>query len=359
MTFSPGIYFGLAEEAYHADPALSSSGIKNLLISPLDYWINSPLNPEYVDEKTPAMIAGTAFHRRLLEPARFAALYAAEPSKDDWPDAIDGHEALKAECDRLDLKKSGRIMDLCERILEADPRAQLWPVIRESLADELGDRIALKRDVMADIERAARLVLAHDSARKALTGGMAEVSIFWTDPDTGIRMKARLDYLKTKAIVDVKTFANSLSKPVDTAIAHAVANNGYPVQAVVYCEAVRQAKQMLRSAKSKAVRHVSGLEPDNGWLVQLAAVESHAFFFVFIETGAVTNVRVREFRPTETYGGRGGTANLYWQSGEAGFREGVRRYVVNMERYGPDQPWIDDAPARPFNDTDFPMWMFS
>lgn len=354
----PGIYFGLDEADYHSDPALSASGIKKLLISPLDYWISSPNNPDYVDEKTDAMVNGTAFHRRLLEPERFAAMYAALPSIEDYPDAIDGAEALKAECERLDIKKSGRIMDLCERIIEADPSAKLWPLIRERLTDEIGERITLKRGVMADIERSAEYVLAHDSARKAMTGGMAEVSIFWIDEDTGIRMKSRLDYLKVKAIVDVKTFANSLSKPVDVCIAQAVANNGYAVQAVVYDEAVKQAKAMLRKMKSAALHHVSGPEPESDWLVQLASVERHAFIFVFIQTGAVTNVRVREFRPVETFGGTGATTNLYWQSGEAGFREGVRRYVANMKTYGPDKPWIDDRPMSAFVDQEFPMYMF-
>lgn len=87
---APGIYFGMDEAEYHAAPALSSSGIRNLLVSPLDYWVNSHMNPEYVDEKTAAMVVGTAFHRRLLEPERFAAMYAPVPSKADYPDAIDG-----------------------------------------------------------------------------------------------------------------------------------------------------------------------------------------------------------------------------------------------------------------------------
>lgn len=355
----PGIYFGLPEEEYHADPSLSSSGIRNILISPLDYWVNSKMNPDYEDTKTDAMTQGTAFHRRLLEPARFAEIYASMPTKDDYPDAIDGADALKKECERLDLKKGGKIEDLCERILEADPRAKLWPVIKQGLLADLAGRTLLKRDVISDIERMANIVLAHQSAEKALTGGMSEVSIFWNDTDTNVPMKARLDYLKIKAIVDVKSFNNPLSKPIDAAVASAVANGRYDVQAVIYDDAVRIAKQMLRRDKTAAINVVSGPTPENDWLVALAACEHHAFAFVFIEQGAVTNVRVREFCKMETYGGLGGTSNLYWQSGHAGYREGVRRYVDCMKEFGPDKPWIEDVPMRAFADAEFPMYLFN
>ena len=54
----------------------------------------------------------------------------------------------------------------------------------------------------------------HQAAARAMTGGYSEVSIFWIDPGSGVRLKARLDYLKVKAIVDLKTFSNSLGKPV-------------------------------------------------------------------------------------------------------------------------------------------------
>jgi hypothetical protein len=356
---APGIYFGLDESVYHADPALSSSGIRNLLVSPLDYWVNSSLNPDYVDEKTDAMITGTAFHRRLLEPVRFAELYAGAPSKEDYPDAIDGGEALKAECERLGLKKGGKIEDLCDRILDSDPKAKLWPVIKQGILAGLEGKTLLKRETMADIERVARFVFAHESAAKALTGGAAEVSIFWLDPETGVRMKARLDYLKVKAIADVKSFSNPLAKPIDAAVASAVANGRYDVQAVIYDVAVAHAKAMLRRDKTKAIHHVSGPVPENDWLVSLAACERHAFAFVFIETGPVTNVRVREFRKTESYGGLGGTINLYWQSGETGFREGLRRYVQCMKIFGKDKPWVEDEPMRPFNDQEFPLYLFN
>lgn len=351
----PGIYFGLPEDDYHKDPALSSSGIRKLLTSPLDFWVNSPLNPAFVDEKTEAMIVGTAFHRRLLEPERFAQLYAVAPAREDYPDAVDGAEDLRKLCADLGVKKSGTIADMCERILEANPGAELWPVIKAGLLKQTAGKIVLRPSVQSDIERAARIVLMHQAAVRAMSGGYAEVSIFWIDPESGVRLKARLDYLKVKAIVDLKTFSNPLGKPIGSAVASAVANGGYHVQAVMYDQAVKAAKYLLRTQKSAAV-HFVGHDVPNDWLTSFAACETHAFVFVFIEQGPVTNVVVREFRRVD---GNGGTENIAWSAGRNGIREAIRTYETCMATHGPDKPWIVDYPMAPFSDVEFPIWMMN
>lgn len=356
ITFEPGIYFGLDEESYHAIPALSSTGIRDLLISPLDYWTNSRMNPDYEDKRTQAMIDGTAFHRRLLEPERFFKLYAAKPGVADYPDAIDGGKRLQEECARLGLKKSGTIAEMCERILEAEPRAKLWPVIEDGILQSLAGRTLLTKSTMHDIERTARIVFAHTSAARALTGGYAEVSILWVDDESGIPMKARCDYLKSRAIIDIKTFSNSLGRPIDAAVASAAANGRYGVQAVIYDDAVAQAKAMLRKFKTAAIHNLSSQEIDSDWLVSFASCEQHAFAFLFIEQGPVTNVRLREFRRTE--GMKGSSTNMYWQAGYDGYRHGILRYYQCMKDFGPNKPWIEDEPMKAFADQDFPIWLF-
>jgi hypothetical protein len=65
-----GMHFGLDAEVYHAIPALSASGIKNLLISGPDFYYRCPwLNPAYEEEETDtvAKTAGRAYHTRILE----------------------------------------------------------------------------------------------------------------------------------------------------------------------------------------------------------------------------------------------------------------------------------------------------
>jgi hypothetical protein len=69
--FSPGVYFGLDEDRYHADPALGSSHKKKLLGDPAAYWWDSPLNPAREEkEDTPAIIRGRRAQIRLGRPRR-------------------------------------------------------------------------------------------------------------------------------------------------------------------------------------------------------------------------------------------------------------------------------------------------
>jgi hypothetical protein len=56
MTRPDGIYLNLPEDDYHADPALSASGIKKLLQSPADYWFTSVHNPDREDKDTAATV---------------------------------------------------------------------------------------------------------------------------------------------------------------------------------------------------------------------------------------------------------------------------------------------------------------
>ena len=66
--FDPGIYFGLDENAYHADPALGSTDMKKLAESPPDYWFESSHNPmREPSEDTPSRLFGRAVHKFVLE----------------------------------------------------------------------------------------------------------------------------------------------------------------------------------------------------------------------------------------------------------------------------------------------------
>ena len=347
----PGIYFDLSEADYLAAPALSSSGIKNLLIDPLEFWRESGMNPDFAPTTTDAKDTGSAFHRRLLEGAgEFYRTYAALPEREDFPGAIDGHDALKAECERLGLKKSGRIVDLCERILEADPSASLFPVINDQWQKEHRNHVWMKKGDMARVERVAAWIEAnHPKAMTALTGGMSEVSIFWSDEETGVPMKSRLDRLN-RAIIDLKTFSNSRRKPIDAAVAEAVAYVGYGIQAVLYTHGIHQIKQLLRAGDAD----IHG-DHDPKWLNKVLGIEEHSFWFLFVEQGTDwPHVRLKEF----TRKNKGGRAvNLHFQTAWTNYRMGVDRYLECCSRFG-DSPWCISAEPEQFNETDFPLAMF-
>lgn len=347
----PGIYFDMDEDLYHAVRALSASGIKDLLTSPLTYWCKSPLNPNRRDVDTEARANGKAMHIRVLAGKEaFARAYAYRPDKADYPEALDGAEALKEKCRELELPVGGKIADLCERIAEADPEVVLWPhVVADFEAGNEG-AILLPPDKAWEIELPAKVIECHPTAAKAFTGGYPEVSIFWTDAETGIAMKCRVDYLKVHAAVDLKTFSNPFGIPVDKAVVRAISNYKYGVQAAVYLDGIGNAKKLLRSGKAVVEGDVAG-----GWLKDFARSPEHAFVFVFLEQGMAPNCRVREFRETITGANSGATPNLYWQSAQAGYRIGVETYVRYLERFG-NAPWVDDSPMTPLVDEEFPLW---
>ena len=352
-----GIHFGLPEDAYHADPAFSSSGAKDILVSPLTYWMKSALNPDKEERTSDSQARGKAFHTRILEGAEvFSERYAVKPDPEDYPGVLMKSDELKERCDELGLTKTGTNAVLCQRILEADPAAVLWPVIMERFKEETADKEIVSADLMNEINRQARIVELHDNAVKAFAGGHSEVSAFWVDTEHGVRMKARFDYLKTRAVVDLKTFANMLDQPIDDAIARAVANNGYHVQGAIYSDAVENVKALYRDQGDACIH---GNAPEDDWLNAFADPKPHAFIFVFLEAGPVPNLRIREFRQTESGAKSGATQNLYWQSGWEGYRYALRRYRECMEQYGPDMPWFDPKPMSPFIDDEFPVYMFN
>jgi hypothetical protein len=82
----------------------------------------------------------------------------------------------------------------------------------------------------------ARAVRRHPLASSLFTNGKAEVSLYWTDPETGVSCRARVDWLRDDMIVDLKT-ARYGTGTADT-FGRQAASFNYPLPAAVYTEAV-------------------------------------------------------------------------------------------------------------------------
>src|SRR5574343_310656 len=134
-----GIYPDMSEEEYHADWSLSASGMKQLRVSPLNYWCNHAMNPDFEPKETDALEEGKAWHKRILEGAGlFYKLYAPELDKNDYPEALKSLDDLRTQCKLLDLKVSGTIAELSQRIYEHDNsiRNDLWYYITQDYEKE-------------------------------------------------------------------------------------------------------------------------------------------------------------------------------------------------------------------------------
>lgn len=343
-THPPGVYFGMPEDEYHADPSFSSSVAKDMLVSPLTAWCRHYDPDREEDSDTAAQVKGKATHKAILEGTEaFEAAYAVRPDPDEYRDHIRGGAALKDECKRLGVKASGTLVEMSKRIREADPSALLWADVDAEFGAAINGRTALDPDVGAYVRRTAGMVTANAAVRKAVQGGFPEVSIFWHD--NGIPWKCRIDYLKTRAAVDLKTFTNMNNKPLDVAIAHAVAQHRYHMQAAIY----------LRGLKAAASLEIKGRNAaHDAWLQQWrSGMAEPRFVFLFVESGNIPNVALREFR--EKNADRQET--VAHMAASAAVDQAATLWADHMERFGPDQPWVSDTQLRPFSDEEFPLYM--
>lgn len=177
-------------------------------------------SPEYFQyrkqhpmEPTPALLFGQVVHKLLLEPGGFDSEFAVAPSVDRRTKA--GRETWDAFC-------AGAV----------DKTVVPFDVYDQAC-------------VMTDIA-------LRNPAVEALLEGEHEVPLFWTDPDTDVQCKCRLDAWfrgenGVPVIVDYKTTTDASYR----AFLKDVVNYGYYFQAAMYSEGVIQNGMCPRLIKGK------------------------------------------------------------------------------------------------------------
>jgi hypothetical protein len=205
----PGIRFDEPVEDYHRKRlgVASKSGLDQVAKSPAHYraWALGAEQPT-----TPAMKFGSAFHMAVLEPAKFCERYVTAP---DF--RVHGHPSSNAY---------------------KHAKAQ-W------LADNAGLEM-IDQDDMERINRMAEALRAHPLARNLLAGGTPEASLKWTDPDTGLACKGRVDYWLPEIGVAVDLKTTESAKP--STFARSVAAYRYHVQDVFYSRGFSEIGQAIR-----------------------------------------------------------------------------------------------------------------
>ncbi len=340
--FQPGIAFDMPEDEYHAVPALSYSGIRNLLISPLDFYLRCRwLNPDFRDEPTDAMSLGKAYHCRIVEGREaFDRRYAAALDPADFPRALRTLEDIRAALPE-EGSKGGTKTALIARLFEHRPDAMVWDTLVAAHEALNADKILLPPAVVRKIELAAAMIEKHPYLGGSFSDGLPEVSVFWTDPELGLPMKMRCDYLKATEIVELKTFGNPFNKSIDRAVTSAMAAGRYHVQAMVYQEGIGAAKAMIRQRGRKGVRG----EIDRCWLARFAATEAHSFLFIFQSNGLAPVARGYRY-----------PAGLNQEAAKLTISLAKRSFAEHRDRFGKGL-WLDVEPIRDFDDAEFPLWM--
>ncbi len=342
----PGLYFDLDESAYHGSFALSYSGIKDLRISTLTWWAKSPLNPrqaEVLEEEGPsseAKMLGQAFDARIIcGPEYFAARYARALSHADHPTSLRTADDLKGWLEDRGLPKTGKTKQvLIDRVLEADPTAQIFDVMLDGYRQEHEGKTFLESKWLDKIEVAAKLIEAHPELSKALQNGAPQVSVIWDCPKTGVRCRARFDYLKSRLITDLKTFEPRGDMPLDMAIGKEIGFRKYYVQASFYREAAAQIPRLIRDGK------VFGTAPD-GFLAPLAKHPDKEWAWIFQIKGPAPIA----------YGYTLPKSSMLWSLGETICDNAKHQFRHCLETYGSD-PWVDPKGFQALDDANVPAW---
>lgn len=213
-----GAYPDLAAELYHRAgnllpaPSLSSSGAKKLLTqSPLHFWFDSPMNPDRPEEDDkPHFSIGKAAHDCILLGERWATHYHVLPDGFAW-------NKTKAMADE----------------------------IAEATEAQKAGKVLLRHDDAEIVAQVVASLKANKLAMKALTNGVAEETLVWKDPLTGIWLRARPDFrpnsitsgASVRVVPDLKFMAPTHCSP--DGFQRSIHNNGYHQSAALYTDGIK------------------------------------------------------------------------------------------------------------------------
>jgi PDDEXK-like domain of unknown function (DUF3799) len=205
---------------------------------------NRPPSPDSLAKQN-----GHALHALVLEGEAFGRAFTEVPLPAAYPGALVALDDLKTKCRDLCEAVSGTKAELAKRIKAKDANVIIWDDVFSifKAVAERDDLEVLKPDAMQEVRQAAATITVNPHLAKAFTGGVPEVSVFWVED--GIPLKARLDYLKPRTLVDLKRCANQRERPVDLAIRPTIAD--YRLDA---CKAPPRLSSLPSSRATAAVR---------------------------------------------------------------------------------------------------------
>lgn len=357
----PGIYFGMSDDTYHGIHACSASGLKKLSVSSMDYWADSIVNPERDDDRVQKdyFDFGKAIHCFVLEGEEvYSKRYVVglEKPKDvlETTDQIKfriaelGHKPCSKGFD--DNSRAAKKEDWIAQLLALEPDAKIWDRMKADFDAENEGAEIVTHKINRRVRIAAKMIQSHPELKDAFTGGFAEVAVFFYCPETGAPMKSKFDYLKMRAIVDLKSFANRGGMPINRAIEKAIASMRYNVQHVVYDQAVEAIRNLIREHGLSAIHDCDDptteeAEARQTFLFRWAQqTEPPAFMFVFQQSGMAPVTRGR-IMPRGTV----------FSVTRSRVRELKARWVDCARTYGTD-PWLDIEPIDTIEDEAIPLY---
>lgn len=238
---APGVYPGIPDELYHQGPGISSSQLKFLAAKTPAHYYAKYLDPQRETPQTkPTLDLGKAFHCRILEPHRFVNDFAFQIDPREYPNALVTMDDLRRQASLWDVKLP-RLKSEAEAALAAAAEARGEPIVIWShlLADferRNAGRIVLPLEMEDQLIAMQQALFAHRTASRAFHSGVAEASVYWEDPDSGLLLKCRPDYWRhTQMLTDLKS-TRSASK---WAFSKDIFEYGYHVSAAMYLDGIK------------------------------------------------------------------------------------------------------------------------
>lgn len=323
-----------SSQEYFACHGLSNSGMKDLSVSPLRYW-HLWINPNRpAPRETPELCFGTALHCAVLEPDEFEKRYSVAISSEDYPNCLRTMDDLREWLKSKGLPSSGKTKrELIERVTDhADNGTVVFDLIEAFYREEHAGKIELSKYDWARAQRAAEALRSEPKLKPILAEGQREVAMFAKDAETGVLLKARMDWVTPTVTLDLKTFTAQRGKSIDKAVANAIYYEGYYRQAYFY--------SLIRALNI-------GLDPLSG------AQKAPEFIFAFVESEEPHEVRIRSLRPKSA-----GEVNYFWEKARLECRDLIRQYAHFTKHFG-DKPWRTARSIDPLTDSEMPQLAYA
>lgn len=298
-----GIYFDLPDSIYHAEKRLSSSGIRDILDNPTYYWFNSNFNPLREEKPSEAMTDGKIFHAMILEGENFNKKFKVMPPE---------IEALNKNTTEFKIWKSAQTLEIVPNY-----KWKKFNLICEYLRQD---------EQLLDCN--------------IFKGGFSEVSIFWTED--GIERKARIDYLKQNAILDLKSFIKTKKNSISSFVSQ------YFFSFKVYLQLIYYKRAVLFALKHNLP--VTGTKEQVKFWEAMKGIDDLLTEVVFVNRELPQSV-VKVFRQCD--------CPDLWRLGEKQIAQAEQTFVEYMGKFGEKSAWLQNNEVTPeellFTDADFPQ----
>jgi hypothetical protein len=278
------------------------------------------------------MMFGSALHCAVLEPDQFNDRYACSLSQSDYQGLLVTMDNLRQWLkDRGVTPKGSLKSDIIAQVRSqfvaghcGEEPPLIWDLMCEIHGKENTGKVQFAKEDWLRITACAESLRNEPKMQDLLKDGRAEAWYEVKDPDTGVILKSRMDWVTKNYTVDLKTFQTKRTKSIDKTVTDAIWYEGYHEKMYFYT----------------MVRELSG--------------EVGAYpVLCFAESEQPHETRLRLLGPKV-----GGQATLYWISARRQVRNLIDLYYACRQRYG-DKPWREPRGIEPLEDMEMPQQAWS